>query len=320
MIDLKFGDPVLIRNQLNTYTQLSHRSMGYRMQDDCEESIVKWVKRYYKDKFGLEYKHIILTHGAIGGLDVVLRSLKNSFDVAYVNELAFGWYERVLKLNGIRFIKSKDLRNEKNDLSSLFIVDSPSNPFGHQILNKDLNPSQVVWDSVYASECYVKGPVLCPDHKIMVGSFSKMFGLSGLRIGWVGLNDEFLFNKIKENALTAYCGLSTPSLEIASSLTSSIDFDSFQKVAKLHLDFNREEFNKLRNIFEIKSPENGMFYMGALDSKNLQILDKANVVGLTLNSMDKNCYIRLSYIRFNMADDYNKTKKAIKAILKADLI
>jgi histidinol-phosphate/aromatic aminotransferase/cobyric acid decarboxylase-like protein len=313
MFDLKFGDPVLIRSQLKNFHTLHENTLGYRMDDDCEKNIIRWVKKYYKDKFGLEYKYVVLTHGAIGGLDVVLRSLKNSFDVSYINDLAFGWYEKVLRLNDIKFIKSIDLRKDKNEIASLYIVDSPSNPFGHQILNNDLNSNQVIWDSVYASECYVNGPVLHPEHKAMIGSFSKMFGLAGLRLGWVGLNDEFLFNKIKENTLTAYCGLSTPSLEVASDLVGTIDFDLFQKVAKLHLDFSRDLFNKLRNIFNMESPENGMFYTGALDGKNIKILEKAKVGGLVLNSIDGR-----NYIRFNMADECEKTKKAVRAILRAD--
>jgi aspartate/methionine/tyrosine aminotransferase len=311
--DLRFGDPVLIRGRLKNLHTISDVNIGYRMDDECEKSIIKWVKSYYKKQFNIDYKHVILTHGANGGLDVVVRC--TSTDVYFVNELAFAWYERVLRLNGARHIKVKDLEDEKGDWSSTYIVDSPNNPWGRQVLNPNLNPRDVVWDSVYASPAFVKGALAYPDHHVMVGSMSKIFGLSGLRIGWVGTNDDLLASRVYENTLTAYCGLSTPSLEIANTVLERTDFDQFQKVVKLHLDFARDDFNKLRNIFNLESPDNGMFYMGVLDSKNKEILNKSGVLGVEFNSMDGNQYLRL-----NMADDPDKTSKAIRAILKADKI
>jgi aspartate/methionine/tyrosine aminotransferase len=315
MIDLKFGDPVLLREQLKNFHTLSEFSLGYRMDDECEKSIIKWVKSYYKRNFNLEYKHVILTHGANGGLHMLINVLKSSKDLFVINDLAFGWYEKLLKMENVIYYKSPKLSEEEPFFNAIYIMDNPNNPWGELNINLSLPSSGVIWDSVYASPIFVQGPLRAPPHTMMVGSLSKMFGLSGLRIGWVGVNDDFLADKLKQTALTAYCGLSTPSLEIADNLLRDIDLKHFEYLSKMALDDSRDKFNKLRNIFGLDAPNNGMFYMGNLDSSNQKLLEKAEVNGLKLTTIDGQ-----DYIRFNMADSSLNTKNAIKAILKADSI
>lgn len=312
MFDLGFGDPVLIRSCLKNMQALQFANMGYRLEDDCENEIIAWVRSYYKNMFHKEYKHIMLTHGANGGLHMAVKTLKKSKDYFYINDLSFAWYKKILQTEKVTTVLSKDLRQEMSEMSSVYIVDSPSNPWGHQILNDDLNSSTVVWDSVYASPIFMDAPILAaPKHTVMVGSLSKMLGLSGLRIGWIATNDDFLAENLSFYISTCYCGLSTPSLEMANQIIQDIDLRHFNFQAKLHLDFNREEFQKLKNIFSLDAPPFGMFYMGVLDDLNRKILEKANVKGIELRAMDGS-----EYIRFNMADDYQKTKEAIKLILK----
>jgi len=314
MIDLKFGDPALIRRTLINIEGLMPMGMGYKMDSYQSGVLVYWVKDYYKSKFNLDYKHIILTHGANGGLHCVINAIKDKYDVFYTNELAFGWYKRIMDREGVRNLKVKDLRKETHDFNSCYIVDSPNNPWGDQVINSNLNPRDVIWDSVYASPIFInEGVLTAPEHNIMVGSLSKIFGLSGLRIGWVGTNDDSVASKVLENSISFYCGISTPSLEMASTIVCTTKLDRFEKIAKLDLDIVRENFNKLKNIFNLEVPSNGMFYMGVLDKKNKQILEKAEVLGLIMTSIDGN-----EYIRFNMADKEIKTNNAVKSILKAD--
>ena len=317
MYDLSFGDPVVVRNNLKSMHFISERNIGYRVNQDCEKEIAAFVRSYYRQYFNATYKHIILTHGATGAINAIVNAIKGSYDVFAVNDMSFSWYERILKKEQVNFTrKVEDMRNEKQSPSTFYIVDSPNNPWGHQILNPNLNPENVLWDSVYASPIYMNSNVLqAPKHKIMVGSFSKMFGLSGLRIGWAATNDDVLAAKVKELALTAECGLSAPSLDIARNFVESVDMPAVHQQGKLHLDFNREKFEKLSKIFSLKAPVDGMFYMGILDDKNKQILQKANVKGSELTSLAGTHYVRL-----NMADSYCKTKDAIAAILKADQV
>jgi aspartate/methionine/tyrosine aminotransferase len=222
-----------------------------------------------------------------------------------------------MEMTDVRHRIEADLRTYENKdwYGTAFVIDSPNNPWGHNIVNEKLNKSTIIWDSVYASKIFVNGALVAPDHDIMIGSFSKMLGLSGLRIGWIGTNDDFLAMKLQNVALTSYCGLSTASLEIANNIVSTIDLDGFEKVAKINLDYSRDRFNRLKNIFNLDAPVSGMFYMGILDKTNKKILQKANVEGLELMSVNN-----IEYIRLNMADYGSKTELAIKQILKADRI
>lgn len=318
MIDLSFGDPVIIRQQLKNLYSISSTYIGYRMDDECEQEIIKWVRSYYKNNFHRNYKHIILSHGANGALHNLISVLKHGNDYFSTHDMAFAWYKRLFQMEKVFHVPLKidEFKRGEADHSTIYVVDSPSNPYGDQIFNNKLPAISVIWDSVYASSLFMNAAVLdAPDHFAMVGSFSKMFGLSGLRIGWIGTDDDFLAEKLKSNALTAYCGLSTPSLEIAASVIDKADIVNFNKIAKLHLDFNREEFNKLKNIFNMECSENGMFYLGYLDDKNKEILERSEVKGMVLSNLDG-----IEHIRFNIADDYSKTKNAIKSILRADRV
>ncbi len=72
--------------------------------------------------------------------------------------------------------------------SSTVIASSPNNPDGRQWLGGE---TQDILDCAYAHKVYGWNRII-PDHKISVWSASKMFGLSGERIGWALTEDSNL--------------------------------------------------------------------------------------------------------------------------------
>lgn len=319
MIDLTFGDPLLLREILGNFHTLSEANLGYRMDDECEKNIIEWVRNHYKTNLGQNYKHIVLTHGANGALQILVNTLKNRYSTFVIKDMAFGWYDRILDMEKVFCKKVEYIESYKYPTEAMYIIDSPSNPFGLLIKDNIQYSGEVVWDSVYASPIFINNAMnsslSAPRHQIMIGSFSKIFGLPGLRIGWIGTNEDDLAKKVYSNSLTAYCGLSTPSLEISNNLIRDIDLQKFEKIANTYLNYSREKFAKLKNIFDLDAPINGMFYMGRLDKSNKKLLTKAKVSGLPLRSI-----LGEDFIRFNMADSPKNTENAVKAILKADKI
>jgi aspartate/methionine/tyrosine aminotransferase len=318
MIDLKFGDPVAIRSLIHQVYPITAWQLGYRQDDSqAEENIVRWVRNYYQEKFGISYKHILLTHGATGALDIIL-GIRGVSDKLMFGDMAFGWYSRLAEKHGFLQLKfsSEMPQTVATDERTILITDSPNNPWGKNIGNFATGFPFTIWDSVYASNIFTDTKkILPPDHDCMVGSFSKMFGMSGLRIGWIGTNQDFHANTFTKEIETSYCGLSAASLDIADQMIKSINMEWFTNSAKGKLDNNRSEFSKLSNIFSMAPLENGMFYMGRLDRKNAKLLSKAEVVGLPLTDING-----AKWIRFNMSDMERKTADAVKEILKADFI
>jgi aspartate/methionine/tyrosine aminotransferase len=164
---------------------------------------------------------------------------------------------------------------------------------------------------------YVNSGILTyPNHDIMVGSFSKFFGLSGLRLGWIGLNNNIWAECLRELINTTHCGLSAASLEVANKIVCETDFEKFEILAKRRLDDIKGDFSKLRSVFSLYAPDNGMFYMGHLDKNNKKILEKAGVAGLEkVDNLSKQRYVRL-----NMTAPQKQSVQAIKNIIKADKI
>ena len=319
MIDLKFGDPTLIRSLLNNTYPLTEIQLGYKSNDSLEEfNIIKWVKNYYKVNFNLEYKHILLTHGATGALDIALNYFKDKCRYLVFQDLAFAWYDKLAIKHDYHVYKLSWMNLAVDMSRSVHIVDSPNNPWGLN-LNPDITSSynrHVIWDSVYAANSFTNlAKFTPPKHDVMVGSLSKIFGTSGLRLGWIGANNDMFAKNMQETISTTYCGLSSPSLIIADHLLSKVDLDKFTILSKSALDYNRNEFNKLSDLFNITTLENGMFYMGRLEKIHKKILSKADVVGLEMADTFGN-----QYIRFNIAQSHDLIRLAVKQILKADYI
>lgn len=314
IIDLKFGDPVVIRSLLNNVYPLTDIQLGYRSNDSqSEANIINWVKDYYLQYFGIHYKHILLTHGATGAIDMILGAKGATIQHIYFCDLAFGWYKKLAEKNDYLIGKVHHVDKLIGNTHAISIIDSPSNPWGDNASDNKV-AANVIWDSVYASSAFTSiSKFSPPSHEFMVGSFSKMFGLSGLRLGWIGTNNDLWGDILQDAVSTSYCGLSAASLDVADRLIQTVDSYSFGLMAKGKLDNNRNEFSKLSQIFSTNPLENGMFYMGVLDKTNRKLLNKAGIVGLEMKDLSGK-----EWIRFNVSDLEEKTSKAVKAILKAD--
>jgi len=315
MINLKFGDPVLIRSFIRNYPRVVESRMGYT-PDDMAKYLRKWIRDYCASHFSITYKHIILTHGATGALDIIFHKL-NPDKKIITHALHFDWYDKLAAKHGHDIALTKSFSSLLPDLhnKSVYLLDSPCNPWGNVTADHSLDSSAVLWDSVYASPVYLNSGVFpIPKHEIIIGSFSKMLGLSGLRLGWIGTNNDLLAASYSEIIETTYCGLSAASMSVLKYTLSVTDIGRFEQIAKNTLNTVREDFDKLRNIFSLNVPVNGMFYMGVLDKHNKKILERAGVIGLERHDKLTNNY----YIRLNMCADLADMRAAVKSILKTD--
>lgn len=115
-------------------------------------------------------------------------------------------YPTIAELSRLTF--KTDYRPEDDWM--LFATTSPNNPDGS--IEKD-GRCWDIWDAAYASGVYGWDNIV-PHHKISVWSASKMYGLSGLRVGWLVTGDAKLADLAAQYVEKTTSGVAVPCQEL----------------------------------------------------------------------------------------------------------
>lgn len=329
-LDLTWGESVVVRKSFLEQTHGIPIQFGLKELGEMDYTpfngdakLILETAKVIKRQTGLEYKHIFLTNGASGGCTIALRAYhKVGFTVAATNPGPFfPLYPLMARAAGMAHspIDPVSLRH-----SSVFLLDSPANPSGEHVGVSDWAwNAPIIWDAVYHNNVYMSLHAPAPKHDVVVGSYSKLTGLNGIRLGWIATNNDDLAETIGKLIAPEYCGLSKPSKMILSTLIDQFNNDpeyywgSFEQRARFWLDTNREEWSKLEKYFQgTPVPINGMFYYAKVDEGAKKLLDKAGVS----YQYGSKCGTDDSFGRFNIGQDPKVIKDAVKAILKSDKI
>jgi aspartate/methionine/tyrosine aminotransferase len=311
-INLGWGNPYFLLELLEEmYTPLHNlgkiSQMSYPPKDGLPE-LQDLTKKVIKETTGLSYNHVIITNGATSAINTILKYEKPK--TVITQEYGYPLYERILNSNNIGRIK-----NLKIDTSTVYpkymkLIDSPGNPTGEQFLS---GGPLAIWDAVYHSQIYTYDLNTFPKiHKYFVGSYSKLLGLAGCRIGFIATNDPFLRDELYFENWKDLAGVSVLSQNFLIDVLKRLNLQSFLDSGEKRLHYNREEFQKLEYLFGNQLVnEVGMFYCAKCDEKLFKFFDKCNIQ-----------YVRLDdeTMRLSMGHELGVTKEAIKRILEMDKI
>jgi aspartate/methionine/tyrosine aminotransferase len=174
----------------------------------------------------------------------------------------------------------------------------------------------VILDAVYLNQVYMN-PISVNHipHDVLVGSYSKLLGINGIRLGYMATNDDQLAAKMSELVTAEYCGLSMTSQDLLIDILPSFDWHQFYPYARFKLDLNREQFQKIEKFLgDVPVNSIGMFHYSPVDKKAKELLDKAGVTYTSGSLMGTND----NFGRFNIGQSNQLVEDAVKAILKAD--
>lgn len=324
--DLAWGNSVAVREAfLKTYNQIPLIfSAGSMMRFDypthCgDPKLVEMTRAVIKRQVKQEYKHVFIVNGATGGCVIALRAFKQQGFTMCMTRKApyYVRYPKMIEATGLKHISDK--KDGWEDCLEVHLVDMPSNPLG---LMTDIYPeyheSPVILDAVYLNNVYMNPiQVTTIPHDVMVGSYSKLLGINGIRLGWLATNDDLLAARFTELITSEYCGLSTASQEIIKSALTDLRWDMFESYARFKMDINREAWSKLEKFFGDKPvSNNGMFYYAPMDQKCQDLLTKAGVNWTKGSAMGTDD----SFGRINLGQDNKTVGDAVKAILAEDKI
>jgi aspartate/methionine/tyrosine aminotransferase len=317
-----WGEPYCVREALEhyykrkTFKPIDINSIKYQPYEGDLE-LVKLTRQFIKETTGIDYKHVIITNGTTGALNIVLRAFQRKYNYkkCYTHKYYFSFYPIIIKKSNyehkIGLYQNHEKELEPKDV--LGIVDSPSNPTGDLLLYTD-NSNNIIWDSVYHNPVFINTIPVKPDHRVNCGSYSKCFGVTGARVGWIATNHEDDFNLFKEENMYETCSVSYFSQNFLLDLMKNTDIQGFMKSSRYRVNNNREAFDKICYLFDGQAvPENGMFYAVWASPYAVKILDKLNVKTIEMDKLGND-----RFLRFNLAQTNDLTKKAIRYIIKED--
>lgn len=320
---------------------LIHGYMNNSGYEDVREAIAHNLSKEYKLK--LKYENIIMTCGAAGGLNIVLKSILEPEDEVIVFAPFFGEYinyvnnfngiVKVISANTTNFqLNLEELKNQISKKTKAVIINSPNNPSGViyseetiKKLSKILREKQlefnkdiyIISDEPYREIIYDKNKVPCIlnyyENSFIVYSYSKSLSLPGERIGYVVVNKNM--NTFKDVIA---------SLNIANRILGFVNAPSlFQRVIKesLNLEVDTNIYKKNRDLlynhlisigFKCLKPD-GAFYLFPKspiedDVKFCEDAKRFNILAVPGKTFGCKGYFRLSY-----CISYDKIKKSLKA-------
>ena len=335
----------VITEILNEETpNLVHGYMNNSGYEDVRDAISTFLNK--KNDLNLSRNNIIMTCGAAGGLNIILKSILNPDDEVITFSPYFGEYNNYAQnFNGKLVISPTDTETFEPDLKALnevitaktkaLIINNPNNPTGvvyskeviqslANLLNekqKELNTTiYLISDEPYREIVYddIQVPCLLKyyDNTFIGYSYSKSLSLPGERIGYVVINtlmDAFEEMASALNIANRILGfVNAPSLfqrVIAKSLDAEVDVSIYKK--------NRDLlYNHLISLgFTCVKPQ-GAFYLFPKspiedDKKFCEDAKQFNLLLVPGSAFGCPGHVRLSY-----CISYEKIKDSLQAFDK----
>ena len=265
------------------------------------------LKKVIANKFRIDKNRIILGSGSDQILEFICKAFIKKHDEVIVPKYSFIIYRIYSKINGAKIIyaKEKNFTTSVKDIlakvtrkTKVVFLANPNNPTGTYISKKQLthlrkklrsNILLVVDDAYFEyvkQKDYFSGLKLFSRHKnvLVTRTFSKVYGLAGLRIGWGYASKEIInvLNKIKPPF-----NVSRPALFAASAAIKDI---SWLKKEVNHIrKWNKILFKKFKEMKIATNESKTNFLLLNFDRVNIsskKVFQKLANAGILVRAMN----------------------------------
>ena len=265
------------------------------------------LKKVIANKFRIDKNRIILGSGSDQILEFICKAFIKKNDEVIVPKYSFIIYRIYSKINGAKIIyaKEKNFTTSVKDIlakvtrkTKVVFLANPNNPTGTYISKKQLthlrkklrNNILLVVDDAYfeyvKQKDYFSGLKLFSRHKnvLVTRTFSKVYGLAGLRIGWGYASKEIInvLNKIKPPF-----NVSRPALFAASAAIKDI---SWLKKEVNHIrKWNKILFKKFKEMKIATNESKTNFLLLNFDRVNIsskKVFQKLANAGILVRGMN----------------------------------
>lgn len=307
------------------------------------------ISKQYREECRPNPDRVVVTPGASGALQLAFGAIVNPGDEVLLADPGYPCnrhFVRLLEGNAVSIPVGPDqefqlnaelIRKHWTEKTVVVLAASPSNPTGTVIPNAEMEAitrtvedlgGVLIVDEIYHGLTYdalrdgVISALSYSDKTIIVNSFSKYYGMTGWRLGWMVVPADIVdaVERLAQNLFIA-----------APTLAQYAAMSAFDADVIIELDQRRDTFCErrdfllpaLRNIgFEIPVTPQGAFYLYADCSRftddsykfTLDLLEQANVAITPGIDFGKNQPER--YVRFAYANDIAELKIAVERIRK----
>ncbi len=308
------------------------------------------ISDYYQTRYGLDIspQRIAITPGASGALQLLMALLVEPGDEVLMSDPGYPCNRNIIHLYGGTpvpvVVASKDNyqlnadvinKNWNNALTRGVIVTTPSNPTGTVLDRQTLKGIHsavtaregfLIVDEIYQGLVYDALDMTALElgsDVYAVNSFSKYFGMTGWRVGWL-VAPEHAIPELEKLAQNLFLATATPSQYAA--------LAAFSEESRGILEQRRERFQARRDFllpalegigFHFPYTPRGAFYLYgdcsevAQDSGSLatQLLENAGVAvtpGMDFSVSNPSSYLRFAYTtsRERLAEGVDRIRKS----------
>ena len=242
-----------------------------------DDSMIK-LKSGLSSRFDVKNENVIIGSGSDQVIEFLIHAKADSNSKILMNSVTFAMYEIYAKHVGANVVRTTSQEHDleefyrlyKEEKPEIIFICTPNNPTGdaleseqiYSFLRKVDSDTLVVIDGAYmeyaaikdaSKEIVVKDLISEFENVIYLGTFSKAYGLGGMRVGY-GVADSKVINELYK--LRPPFNITTLSLEAA---TVALSDEEFVKKS-ITLNFEQmkryEEFAKVQKIDIINSYTN----------------------------------------------------------------
>lgn len=189
------------------------------------------IADHYQRKFGvtLDHRRIVVTPGASGALQLALSVLADPGDQVILSDPGYPCNRNIAKVLGINSLNVEVAAETRYQLTAGHIdqhwnantraamVASPSNPTGTGLDKTEMKAlldavgghgGHLIVDEIYQGLSYDVedfSALAMSDRVFVINSFSKYFGMTGWRLGWMVVPDDYIdaVDRIAQNLFLA---------------------------------------------------------------------------------------------------------------------
>ena len=271
-----------------------------------DDSMMK-LKDALSSRFEVQDKNIIIGSGSDQVIEFLIHAKANNGSKILMNSVTFAMYEIYAKHVGATILRTTSQEHNldefyelyKKQNPSIIFLCTPNNPTGDAINTKDVdeflskidNDTLVVVDGAYmeytaykdeAKHIKPKELIQKYENVIYLGTFSKAYGLGGMRVGY-GIADEKIIKELYK--LRPPFNITTLSLEAASVALEDEEYVS--ECIKLSFDEMKryEEFAKEQDIAMIDSYTNFVTLCFSGEQNSTKIADELLKKGMIVRDL-----------------------------------
>ena len=181
-----------------------------------DPQLIDATRQYLQARYGLsDDEHVLMTSGATGAIVLALLALVEQGDEVMLPDPYFILYHRLIQLFGGKPVyydlypdfrlRASEVVDQMSDRTRLLILNSPSNPTGATFTAAEIE--------AVADSCRRRGILVLSDElyeiftsdaphisikrflgpeSLLVGGFSKAYGMAGWRLGWAAGAPELI--------------------------------------------------------------------------------------------------------------------------------